>query len=195
MYLVISVLPISITSGTLPPASVASNFCRWVPQLWYWRFTCTPGCFAWNAAVAAAVIGFQLSAVASACSQTVMLCALAFDVAPNAVEAATASAAMSRAAATMRFLIETSNERRWTACCAATPRGGGRRERAYGRQLVYTTLPPRGRLAHLAQGCQDHFAASSSPSARARTVFSLCYTKRDARAACVTTCQVVCFWY
>src|SRR5262249_35449685 len=35
-----------------------------------------------------------------------MLCALAFDVAPNAVEAATATAAMSRAAATMRFLIE-----------------------------------------------------------------------------------------
>ena len=32
MYFTISVLPISITSGVLPPASVASNFCRWSPQ-------------------------------------------------------------------------------------------------------------------------------------------------------------------
>src|SRR5256885_13165732 len=66
MYFVISVLPISITSGVLPPASVASNFCRCVFHSWYWMLTFTPGCLAWNAAVAAAVIGFQLSAVASA---------------------------------------------------------------------------------------------------------------------------------
>jgi hypothetical protein len=35
LYFVISVLPISITSGALPPASVASNFARWVPHVWY----------------------------------------------------------------------------------------------------------------------------------------------------------------
>jgi hypothetical protein len=39
MYFVISVLPISITSGVLPPASVASNFWRWLPQVWYWTLT------------------------------------------------------------------------------------------------------------------------------------------------------------
>jgi len=43
MYFVISVLPISITSGELPPASVASNFCRWSLQFWYWTSTDVPG--------------------------------------------------------------------------------------------------------------------------------------------------------
>ena len=43
MYFVISVLPISITSGPPPPASVASNFCRWSPQFWYWTFTVVAG--------------------------------------------------------------------------------------------------------------------------------------------------------
>jgi hypothetical protein len=37
MYLVISVLPISMTSGELPPARVASNFWRWSFQFWYWN--------------------------------------------------------------------------------------------------------------------------------------------------------------
>ena len=39
MYFVISVFPISMTSGALPPASVASNFARWVPHVWYWTST------------------------------------------------------------------------------------------------------------------------------------------------------------
>ena len=42
MYFTISVLPISITSGVLPPASVASNFWRWSPQFWYWTSTVQP---------------------------------------------------------------------------------------------------------------------------------------------------------
>ena len=53
MYFVISVLPISITSGVLPPASVASNFCRCVFHCWYWTFTVTPGFCLANAAFAA----------------------------------------------------------------------------------------------------------------------------------------------
>src|SRR4026207_1915485 len=43
MDFVISVLPISITSGALPPASVASNFARWVPPVWYCTSTSQPG--------------------------------------------------------------------------------------------------------------------------------------------------------
>ena len=34
MYFVISVLPISITSGAFPPASIASNLWRWFPHVW-----------------------------------------------------------------------------------------------------------------------------------------------------------------
>ena len=43
MYFVISVLPISMTSGALPPASVASNWVRWFVQSWNWTSTPTPG--------------------------------------------------------------------------------------------------------------------------------------------------------
>ena len=43
MYFTISVLPISMTSGVLPPASVASNFWRWSPQFWYCTSTVQPG--------------------------------------------------------------------------------------------------------------------------------------------------------
>ena len=42
MYFVISVFPISMTSGGLLPASVASNFPRCVGQLWYWTSTSQP---------------------------------------------------------------------------------------------------------------------------------------------------------
>ena len=35
MYFVISVFPISMTSGAVFAASVASNFCRWSGQSWY----------------------------------------------------------------------------------------------------------------------------------------------------------------
>src|SRR5215471_13563068 len=109
-------------------------------------------------------MGFQLSAVASACSQTVMLFALAFDVAPNAVEAATASAAMSRAAATMRFLIENLQRASLDGLVRRdSPRW--REERTCLRPSIglYHSATAR-RLAHFAQGCQDHFRTRSSPS-------------------------------
>ena len=82
MYFVISVLPISITSGALPPASVASNFCRWVFHCWYSTLTLTPGCCASNALFAAATTVGQPDC-ASTCSQTVMLSAVVFFVAPE----------------------------------------------------------------------------------------------------------------
>src|SRR5436190_11401490 len=107
MYLLISVLPISMTSGALPPASVASNFCRWVPHVWYCTFTDTPGCAFSNRAFAAATMGAQLSACASVCNQTVMLFAEAFCVLERptaAVDAATASTAA--ATAMMRTFID-----------------------------------------------------------------------------------------
>ena len=56
MYLAISVFPISMTSGALPPASVASNFCRWVGHVWYCTLTLTPGWSVWNWLFAAATI-------------------------------------------------------------------------------------------------------------------------------------------
>jgi hypothetical protein len=59
LYFVISVFPISITSGALPPASVASNFARWVPQVWYWTSTSQPGFCALNCAFAAATTSGQ----------------------------------------------------------------------------------------------------------------------------------------
>ena len=71
MYFVISVLPISMTSGELPPASVASNFCRWSGQLWYWTLTLTPGWSFWNCWVAAATTSGQPDC-ASTWSHTVM---------------------------------------------------------------------------------------------------------------------------
>jgi hypothetical protein len=46
MYFVISLFPSSITSGASPPASAASNFWRWFPQVWYWTATSTSGCCA-----------------------------------------------------------------------------------------------------------------------------------------------------
>src|SRR5207302_7281101 len=95
MYFVISVLPISMTVGVLPPASVASNFWRCVPQDWYCTSTDTPGWSCWNCWFAAAMIGCQLAACASVCSQTVMLFAAARWGAAN--EAA-AEAAIARVA-------------------------------------------------------------------------------------------------
>src|SRR5437764_13314585 len=109
MYFVISVLPISITSGLLPPASVASNFCRCVPQVWYCTSTFTPGWACWNAAFAAATIGAQLSAFASTWSQTVIV-AVVFLVAPHVEPATTAArvatVAKSPTAASVRLFID-----------------------------------------------------------------------------------------
>src|SRR5436853_6565006 len=81
MYFVISELPISTTSGVLPPASVASNFWRCVFHCWYCTLTLTPGfCFA-NSLFAVAT-DFGHPDCASTCSQTVMLLAVCFFVAP-----------------------------------------------------------------------------------------------------------------
>src|SRR4051812_25863892 len=104
MYFVISVLPISITSGVLPPASVASNFCRCVSQVWYWTSTVAPGCWVWNCFVAAATTSGQPDC-ASTCSQTTMLSAAAFFVAPETLVATTAAAETARHRATIRCLL------------------------------------------------------------------------------------------
>src|SRR4051812_9437656 len=101
MYFVISVLPISITSGVLPPASVASNFCRCVSQVWYWTSTFTPGWSAWNCLFAAATTSGQPDC-ASTWSQTVMPSAF---VEPVAVATTTAAAAAAIHRATMACLL------------------------------------------------------------------------------------------
>src|SRR5919198_1157149 len=105
MYFVISVLPISMTSGPPPPASVASNFCRWSSQFWYWTFTFTPGWSDWNWLLAAATTSGQPDC-ASTCSHTVMLEAVARCVAPD-VAAVTAAArtTTSESATRLRLFI------------------------------------------------------------------------------------------
>jgi hypothetical protein len=59
MYFVVSVLPISTTSGTVPAASDASSLARCSVHCCSSTFTWTPGCFAWNAAVAASIAACQ----------------------------------------------------------------------------------------------------------------------------------------
>ena len=98
MYFVISVFPISMTSGALPPASVASNFPRCVPQVWYWTSTFQPGFWLSNCALAAATMSGQPDC-ASTCNQTVSVSALLRPEAPVAPTAMTASATTSAAAA------------------------------------------------------------------------------------------------
>src|ERR671934_2668570 len=85
MYFVISVLPISMTSGASPPASAASNFVRWLPHVWYCTSTLTPGCFASNAWFAVAT-AFGQPFWASTWSQTVSVVAFAVLTLPLAVE-------------------------------------------------------------------------------------------------------------
>ena len=104
MYFVISVLPISITSGVLPPASVASNFCRCVSQVWYWTFTVTSGCCFANASLASATDCGHAD-WASTCSQTVMLLAVAFFVAPIVPAAIAAAPTAARQRATLMRLF------------------------------------------------------------------------------------------
>jgi hypothetical protein len=114
MYFIISVLPISTTSGTLPPASVASSFWRCVPQVWYSTFTSTPGCCAWNVLFAAST-AFCQPDCASTISQTVRVFAWVRVVAAvpwDAVPATIASSPATSAAATIRSLIEASLPRR-----------------------------------------------------------------------------------
>ncbi len=107
MYFVISVLPISITSGELPPASVASNFCRWSPQLWYWTSTVQPGWSFWNCAVAAATTSAQPDC-ASVWSQTVSLFAWCRCPLAPAVAAAMPRTTTRAAPKSMRSFIELS---------------------------------------------------------------------------------------
>src|SRR5690242_6206906 len=104
MYFVISVLPISITSGPPPPARVASNFWRWSPQFWYWTLTVAPGCSDWNCLVAAATTSGQPDC-ASTCSHTVMLLAVVFFVAPGVDAATTAARTATRQRAAMPRLF------------------------------------------------------------------------------------------
>src|SRR2546423_12682533 len=108
MYFVISVLPISMTSGVLPPARVASNFWRCVPHVWYCTVTVTPGWLCSNWEFAADTIGAQFAACASVWSQTVMLFAAACSrpVTEAAAEAATASVTAITATAMVRPFIE-----------------------------------------------------------------------------------------
>ncbi len=73
MYFVISVLPISMTSGVSFPAIVASNFWRWSPQLWYCTSTFQPG-LAFSNAVFAAATTLGQPFWASTWSQTVSVC-------------------------------------------------------------------------------------------------------------------------
>src|SRR4051812_4358048 len=131
MYLAVSVLPSSTTSGALPPARAASSFVRWSGQLWYSTLTVTPGCLAWNAWFVASTMPGQL-VWASTCSQTVMpsACfaagrALAppTKVAATAVVTATADPTAARCRSLMWFspCPGSRNERR-SACG-----GGGRR--------------------------------------------------------------------
>src|SRR5436309_102655 len=110
MYFVVSVFPISITSGASPPARAASSLVRCVPHVWYCTSTSTPGCLPWKSFVAEATISGQPD-WASFWSQTVILFAAALepreDVLPAAVEAATASTTAQVAAARSRILIST----------------------------------------------------------------------------------------
>src|SRR5438045_6465136 len=104
MYLVISVFPISITSGPPPPASVASNFWRWSPQFWYWTFTFAPGWSDWNFWFVDATRSAQPDC-ASVWIQTVMFVAVVRFVAPEVVAATAAASTATRTRAAMLRLF------------------------------------------------------------------------------------------
>src|SRR5439155_13779329 len=91
MYFTISVLPISTTSGAVPPAIAASSFGRCCVHCWYSTLTSTSGCCCCSALVAAATTSGQLFC-ASSCSHTVRVVdALRADVPAAAVAAPAAS--------------------------------------------------------------------------------------------------------
>ena len=147
MYFVISVFPISTTAGAFPPASVASSFCRWVPQVWYCTSTVTPGWSFWNWSFAAFTIGAQFGACASVWSQTVMLLADRADVEPDAVDAMTARAAPARTTAPIMRALMGDSPKRIERRADSLGLVRGCKPRAY-RLLVYTTLPRCVRVAH-----------------------------------------------
>ena len=97
MYFVISVFPISMTSGAVLPASVASNFERCVVHDWYCTSTSQPGFAALNWAFAAATTSGHPDC-ASTWSQTVSESAAWPPEAPVAPTPSTASTATSEAA-------------------------------------------------------------------------------------------------
>jgi hypothetical protein len=117
MYFVISVLPSSITSGALLPASDASNFVRWSFQVWYSTLTSTPEWLASNLLLADFTAPSQFC-LASSCSQTrsVVACAAWGDAKRAGIAFAAATPSVSEtqtaAAATTRTLIEASSQRR-----------------------------------------------------------------------------------
>src|SRR5919199_328080 len=118
MYFVISVFPISMTSGTLPPASVASNLPKWSGHVWY----CT-----------------------STWSQTVSLVADARageSVRAAAVETATRAATSARLA-TKRAFIDGPPRSGWTAYASSAPSCGRAGVVRCGRQVVHTSWPRR----------------------------------------------------
>src|SRR5579862_653555 len=91
MYLVVSVLPSSTTSGG-EAANAASSLVKWSAQVWYWTSTFTPGFLALKAAVAAAT-SFGQPVCASVCNQTVnvpLAAAAGVEAAAAGVEAAAA---------------------------------------------------------------------------------------------------------
>src|SRR2546421_12248232 len=104
MYFVVSVLPISTTSGVSPPASTASSFVRCWPHVWYSTLTFTPGCEAKNALLALATASGH-ACCASTCSQTVIVVALCAVVLPLAVEPAKASATARNVPARYRIFM------------------------------------------------------------------------------------------
>src|SRR5262245_28191623 len=148
MYFVISVFPISITSGELPPASVASNFCRWLPQVWYCMLTDVPGWSFSNWELTWATSATQSGLlVTSVCSQTVTVLAAALLFAPETPPTAIARASAATTEPTTRmcrlFMSEPSRALAGlsplhAARCAGAPSGG----------LVYTTSPPGPEGSH-----------------------------------------------
>src|SRR5690349_10538527 len=142
MYFVISVLPISMTSGVSLPAMVASNFCRWSVHCWYWTFTDQPGFAASNLLFAAATRSGQ-PFCASTWSQTVGVWAFAFWPLAVALAATTPSTAAAAITAITRYLMP--NLPRAVDARAVRPEGLWPRDagRPAVRRVVYTNRPRR----------------------------------------------------
>src|SRR6476646_5592783 len=139
MYFVISVLPISMTSGVSLPAIVASNFCKWVVHCWYWTSTFQPGFAFSNLLFAAATISGQ-PFWASTWSHTVSVWPAALLL--GAVVATTAESAIA-AATTARIRYLMLNLPRDVDARAGRPRclwPGSERCPAV-RRVVYTNRP------------------------------------------------------
>src|SRR3954470_3762509 len=109
MYLVVSVLPSSTTSGGWVPASAASSLVRWSGQFWYSTLTAVFGCLALNAVVAESTASGH-PCWASVCSHTVMdagSAALLLLVPPDPPLPQAASASAASAATGTSFIRST----------------------------------------------------------------------------------------